>query len=147
MTESRAALLRLVEALNASPTTLRRDECGDWRIIGKTGHIYTVPGIPWGDARGLEGYQVYCAPGSPRSWGFAKKAMSFCRIPQDGDEEGMLFLDRLPTTLEAEVIRDKLSIRKRREIGEEQLARLRKWASDNRAVQPPELASDDKPVS
>jgi hypothetical protein len=68
-------------------------------------------------------------------------------VTQDGDDEGILFLDRLPTALEAEVIRDKLSIRKRREIGEEQLARLRKWASDNRAVQPPELASDDEPVS
>jgi hypothetical protein len=135
MTESRAALLRLVEALDASPTTLRRDECGDWRI-GKTGYVYAVAG----------GFQLYVAL-SPRAWGFARKALSFCRVTQDGDGEGMLFLDRLPAALEAEVIRDKLSIRKRREIGEEQLARLRKWASDNRAVQPPESALDGGRVS
>jgi hypothetical protein len=132
MTELRAALLSLLEALDASPTTLRRDECGDWRIIGKTGHVYAVAG----------GFQL-CVALSPRAWGFAKKAMSFCRVTQDGDEDGALFLDRLPTALEAEAIRDKLTIRKRREVGEEQLARLRKRASDNRAVQPPELASDD----
>ena len=79
ITESRAALLDLLEALG----TLRRDECGDWRTGGKTGGIYAVAG----------GFQLYCGL-SPRAWGFAKKAMSFCRVTQDADEDGALLLDR-----------------------------------------------------
>jgi hypothetical protein len=36
----RQALLALMPALGCSDMTLRRDECGDWRILGKHGHVF-----------------------------------------------------------------------------------------------------------
>ena len=53
-----------------------------------------------------------------------KKRLAFCRLTQDGDDEGCLHLDRLPTAAEAEAIRDDLGIRKRRHLSDEELARL-----------------------
>jgi hypothetical protein len=38
----REALLALREALGARDNSLRRDECGDWAIFGKNGHIYAT---------------------------------------------------------------------------------------------------------
>jgi hypothetical protein len=35
-----------------------------------------------------------------------KKRLAFCRLTQDGDDEGCFHLDRLPTKNEAETIRD-----------------------------------------
>jgi hypothetical protein len=40
----RPALLAFAEALGSASTALRRDESGDWRIKGKLGFIYAVPG-------------------------------------------------------------------------------------------------------
>ena len=40
----RPALLALRDALGCRDAALRRDECGDWAIFGKRGHIYAVPG-------------------------------------------------------------------------------------------------------
>jgi hypothetical protein len=42
-TMQRPALLELVKALGCRDAAFRRDECGDWRISGKFGHIYAVP--------------------------------------------------------------------------------------------------------
>jgi hypothetical protein len=52
--------------------------------------------------------------------------MPFAKVTQDGDTEGILFLDRFPTPNEAEIIRDKLRIFKKREMSEEELERLRR---------------------
>jgi hypothetical protein len=112
--KQRGALLAFARALNSSPRALRRDECGDWRIGGNRGHAYAVPG----------GFQFYCAPGSTRAWTFAKRAMSFAKVTQDGDEEGILFLDRLPTEAEAGIMRRYVAIPKRREMGEPSEAQL-----------------------
>lgn len=120
-TVQRPALLKLVEALGCRDAALRRDECGDWRINGKHGYIYAVPG----------GFQIYYrgAPefeeGGPQAWTWAKKLLSFAVVTQDGDTEGMLFLGRLPTPAEAEIIRDKLHIKKRAEFSDEVLAQKR----------------------
>jgi hypothetical protein len=54
--------------------------------------------------------------------------MRFAKVTQDGDEDGCLFLDRLPTKTQAAVIRDKLGIAKKAEYGEETLARKREQA-------------------
>jgi hypothetical protein len=131
----RPALLKLVEALGCREAALRRDECGDWRINGKYGYIYAVPGIPWGGMEKTEGFQIYYRgaeefgePSTTRGWTFAKEALSFCRVTQDGDSEGLLFLGRLPTPEEAEIIRDKLWIAKKREVSEGELARLRGYS-------------------
>src|SRR6516164_7370696 len=54
----------------------------------------------------------------------ASMALAFCRIMQDGDDEGCLHLDRLPTPAEAVLIREALSIRKRRALTEGGRAQL-----------------------
>ena len=116
-----AALAKMREALFAS-AALKRDECGDWNLFGKSGHIYAIAPMS---------FYLYCAPGSVRAWNFAKRAMSFAKVTQDGGEEGFLHMDRLPTPDEAAVIRDRLGIRKRRELSEGTLQALRervhKW--------------------
>jgi hypothetical protein len=129
--KQREALLKLVEALGCRDACLRRDECGDWRIVGRFGHIYAIPGTV--DRPGVEGFQIYFRgaaefeepPKGSKAWAFAKKAMPFCELTNDGDDEGMLFLDRLPAPEEAEIIRDKLHIAKKREVSAGELERLR----------------------
>jgi len=115
----------LVKSLGCWDRAYRRDECGDWRIEGKQGHIYAHP----------EGFYLYCSSGSVRAWGFAKKALAFCTVTQDGDDEGFLRLTRLPTPAEAEIIRDKLGIRKKKELSEDHLKALRD-AGSTHAFQP-----------
>ena len=61
-----------------------------------------------------------------RQWSAAKAAMKpFTDITRDGDIEGAFFLDRLPTRDEAEIIRNYVGLRKRREDSEEALAGVR----------------------
>ena len=75
----------LLKALDASPLALRRDACGDYRINGKTGHIYAD-----GD-----GYLLcVMTDESVRRWNNIKRNLAFCRLTQDGDDEGCLHLDR-----------------------------------------------------
>ena len=38
-TKQRSALLEFARAIGSRSRALRRDECGDWRINGKRGHI------------------------------------------------------------------------------------------------------------
>jgi hypothetical protein len=128
--KQREALLQLVAALGCRDACLRKDECGDPRIVGKLGHIYAVPGTL--DRRTTPGFLIcfrgaaeFEEPASSRAWTFAKQAMAFAEVTQDGDEEGVLFLDRLPSAGEAEIIRLKLGIAKKREMSEAELERLR----------------------
>ena len=74
----RAALNRLATALNCSPSALRRDDCGDPAIVGKRGHVYTVP----------EGWQLFVTGWTARGWTSAKAALNFATICNDGDDEG-----------------------------------------------------------
>ena len=118
----RPALLSLVEALGCRANALRRDECSDWRVEGRSGHIYAAPG-PLG-RRETPGFQIYIA-GSTRWWTNAKAALEpFCDLTSDGDDEGMLFIDRLPTRDEAERLRHFVGIAKKRVLSEAELARL-----------------------
>jgi hypothetical protein len=116
MRDQRDQLLKLLDALNASTRTLRRDACGDWSIQGKDGKIY-------GDGRGF--LLVVSTNESARRWGFVKKRLAFAELRQDGDDEGALHLDRLPSPAEAELIRDALGIRKRKTLSADTLAGLR----------------------
>jgi hypothetical protein len=153
-TRQREALLKLVEALGCWDRALRRDDCGGWAVFGKLGHIHAVPrmtvhGLPPGD-----GFQIYFRgapefdePTTTKAWTYAKQALKFCRVTQDGDWEGCLFLDRLPSREEAETIRDKLGIRKRVEYGEETLARKREAALMARKNLPQKTRPDDPPGS
>jgi hypothetical protein len=60
-----------------------------------------------------------------RHWGFIKKDISFATLTNDGDDEGCFMLHRLPTASEAEIIRERLSIRKRPSFDEATLERKR----------------------
>jgi hypothetical protein len=93
-------------ATDASATTLERPVCGGWvgdyQITGKTGYVL---------ANGA-GYLLYVTidertaterEPSSRPWKNAKARLAFCKVTQDGDWEGCLHLDRLPTAQEVSV--------------------------------------------
>jgi hypothetical protein len=117
----RAHLETLLTALNATPRALRRDSCGDWAIKGKRGHIYP-------DGSGF--LIVVNTADSIRLWANTKGKLAFCRVTHDGDDEGCLHLDHLPTPAEAGLIRGALRIKRKRQHTPDQLAtitaRLRK---------------------
>jgi hypothetical protein len=116
-------LLEFRQAIDARQASLRRDDCGDWAVSGRAGHVYAVP----------EGFQLYVATGErPLKWTWIKKKLGFCRVTQDGDDEGCLILDRLPTVVEAELIREALGIRKARSMSEEGLAKLISYGEKGR---------------
>jgi hypothetical protein len=108
-------LLAFLTALDATPRALRRDACGERAIVGKSGHVYA-------DA----GFLLYVSTAeSPRRWTNVKHRLNFCRVTQDGDDEGCLHLDRLPTPEEAGLIREALGIRKLSCFSAESLAALK----------------------
>jgi hypothetical protein len=110
-----ARLKALASALDASPRALRRDECGDVAILGKLGRIM-LDGA---------GFLLYIVTGeSSRRWYNVKQRLSFCRLTQDGDDEGCLRLDRLPSPTEAGLIREAIGIRRRRQLSPEALSSL-----------------------
>src|SRR6185312_10766361 len=114
-TKQRPALLKLAAALGSRPSALRRDECGDWRIEGHQGYVYAVPG----------GFSIFVLTETARAWTYAQRALSFATLAQDGDTEGSLFLDRLPTNEEAKIIRRACGIPKRVERSEATIAAMR----------------------
>jgi hypothetical protein len=121
----REGLLILLAALDASPIALQRDlhrdegRRGNYGIHGKWGHIYI-------DGKGF----LLCVTAkderdqSPRRWTGIKRRLAFCRITQDGDEEGCLHLNRPPTLTQAGLIRQALGIRKRRTLTKDGRAQL-----------------------
>jgi len=137
----RPALLKLVEALGCRDAALRRDECGDWRINGTEGGILAVPGSL--DRPTAEGFHIFIECDTVRQWSAVKAAMKpFTDLTNDGDSEGMFFLDRLPTPDEAEIIRRYVGVRKKRELSEDALAELR-GRVDNWRFQPKRTASEE----
>jgi hypothetical protein len=100
------ALRSLSFTLDAPKNSLRRDECGAWRILGRKGQAYT-----WGPSGG---WLLFCDAGSPRKWSAIKRRLSFCKVTQDGDTEGCLRLFDLPTPEQATEIRKALGIRRKR---------------------------------
>jgi hypothetical protein len=143
----RHRLTELAAGLNCSYAALRRDEYGDWRINGKYGHVYAVPGMTVHGLPPGEGFQFYCQCASKQAWTWAKKAMFFAVVTQDSDEEGMLFLNRMPLTDEADIIRSYLGIRKRTEYSDEVLAQKRAAMLNMKGALREKPASDDPPAS
>jgi hypothetical protein len=86
----------------------------------------------WGDGRA---WALYVACRSAQHWTWTKKRLAFCKVTQDGDDEGVLRLHRLPTPDEAEAIRDILGVRKRMEFDPEQLEHRRTLMARARSVQ------------
>jgi hypothetical protein len=125
--KQRPALLGLVKALGCRDNALKRDECGDWAIFGKRGHIYAVPGTL--DRPNTPGFQIFVMGWTARGWNLAKEAFKpFASLTNDGDDEGALFLDRLPAPEEAKIIRHWCGIAKKAEYSEEQLVGMRERA-------------------
>ena len=104
----RDQLKALGSALGARDRALQRDNCNAWVIIGKRGSIHT-----WGDGRT---WVLFVSSHSSRHWTAIKAQLGFCKVTQDGADEGCLRLFHLPTPDQAEAIRDALGIQKRREV-------------------------------
>jgi hypothetical protein len=121
----RLHLEAFLTAIDASPGALERPNCrgwiGDYQITGKHGHV--LPDQP--------GYLLYVT-GTVQRWKKAKRilpgqggfTLSSGAVTQDGDDEGIIRLDRLPLPAEAEAIRDLIGIRKRRHMTPEALSKL-----------------------
>ena len=103
--DDREQQARLLAALDAAPSQLRRDECGWWIIGGRHGAIHT-----WGDGKS---WLAYLRCRSKQHWTFTKRRLAFMTVTQDGDDEGCLRLFHLPSPQEAVVIRDVMGLRKR----------------------------------
>jgi hypothetical protein len=92
---------------------------------------------------------LYVSCHSPRHWTATKARLAFCKVTQDGEEEGCLRLFHLPTLDQAEAIRDALGIQKRREVSVEVLGRLRAFAFQRRPrsepILEPNIALGDRP--
>jgi hypothetical protein len=116
---AKARILVLAEALDVSmATSVRHDECGEPRIVGRNGHIYAD-----GD-----GFLIVCRPGrnTAHRWMNLKRRLRFCRVTQDGDDEGCLHLDHLPDQHEADEIRAAIHVRRKMKVSPEHLAALQR---------------------
>jgi hypothetical protein len=102
----KAQLKAMLTALNGANRALRLDECVAWMINGSRGDIYT-----WGDGKD---FILVIGCHSVRAWTAMKKRLHFCRVTQDGDEEGCLRLDHLPDAEEAEAVRFAIGLRQTR---------------------------------
>ena len=124
----RPELLKLAEALGCRDNALRRDECGDWRINGKHGHVYAIPGTL--TRRTTPGFHFFVMNWTAKGWNSAQRGLStFMETTNGGDDEGAMFLNRLPTEKEAVLIRHWLGIAKKAEFSPEVLARKRESMS------------------
>ena len=112
----RAHLDTFLIAVEASPGALGRPDCrgwvGDYQITGKHGHVLADH----------PGFLLYVT-GSVQRWKKAKRTLPGT-VTQDGDDEGILRLDRLPAPAEAAAVRDLIGIRKRRHMTAEALSNL-----------------------
>jgi hypothetical protein len=101
----RADLAVLLGAVNGANAALKRDQHGDPVIAGSRGTIRSCNGS----------FSIHVACRSRRRWHFVKQAMAnFCTIAQDGDDEGVLQLNRLPVGEEAARLRDVIGLRQHR---------------------------------
>ena len=63
-------------------------------------------------------FQFLVMDWTAKGWSNARRALSFAKLTNDGDDEGAFFLNRLPTTDEADVIRHYCGITKRRDLSD-----------------------------
>jgi hypothetical protein len=117
------------KALGSRNSALRRDECGDWQILGTHGHVYAVCGLV-GAKPPKAGFQAFVMGWTARGWKAAKDALPGV-VCNDGDDEGALFLDRLPTAAEATAIRKWCGIAKKREVSDAERERLRQFSREH----------------
>ena len=114
--QDRDELSTLLTMLHGAMNALRRDECGDWTIFGSRGHIRACDGT----------FHIYVQCHSVRAWNFAKKQLAgFTTAHQDGDDEGILVLSRMPDETEAETLRHYIGLRQTREVSPEAMQKVR----------------------
>ncbi|MEH2521566.1 hypothetical protein V1279_007139 [Bradyrhizobium sp. AZCC 1610] len=102
----RADLSGLLIALNGAKSAVRTDECGDWIIAGSRGHIRACDRT----------FTAYVGCGSAMGWTVVKKQLAgFTAVHQDGDQEGILTLTRLPDADEAARLRHYVGLRQTHE--------------------------------
>ena len=138
--DDRRELERLLAALDAAPSQLRRDECGWWTIGGRHGAVHT-----WGDGKS---WLAHLRCRSKQHWAFTKRRLAFMTVTQDGDDEGCLRLFHLPSPPEAVAIRDVMGLRKRVAYAPETLDRKRASmarAGLARGAARASIADDDMP--
>jgi hypothetical protein len=105
--EDRKKLETLLSVVNGAMNALHRDECGDPAIIGSRGTIRACDGK----------FYVYIPSGSVRAWTAAKKQLAaFTTVSQDGDDEGILVLSRMPDEDEAATLRHYIGLRQTHDI-------------------------------
>ena len=78
-----------------------------------------------------------------QGWTYAKRALAFAELTNDGDLDGAFFLDRLPSPEEAEIVRRYIGIAKKAEFSEDALAQKREGMLKAREALGKKLASDD----
>jgi hypothetical protein len=100
----KAQLERLRIALNAAQTSLRLDECRLWTLKGSRGYAST-----WGDGKT---WHLITGVHSRRAWTALKHRLAFCELTQDGDSGGCFRLHQLPSSEQAEIIRDAIGLRR-----------------------------------
>jgi hypothetical protein len=115
----RDELSTLLGVLHGAMNTLRRDACGDPTIAGSRGHICACDGT----------FHVYVQCQSAKAWTYAKKQLAgFADVHQDGDDEGILLLTRMPNADEAATLRRYIGLRQTREMSPERAQSLREHA-------------------
>ena len=121
----KSQLEMLLQALNASPSTMRRDTSGLWVLQGKSGYCST-----WGDNATYGLTVVPFTEMSKLAWTWVKKRLAFAELTQDGDAEGVFRLHELPSPAEADEIRDIIGLRKRVELSPGERERRIQWAKN-----------------
>jgi hypothetical protein len=84
----------------------------------------------WGDGTS---WALFVACRSALHWTYTKRRLSFCILTQDGEDEGCVRLNQLPTVAQADVIRDVLGVRKWQEISATTRERLMAFAFERTA--------------
>lgn len=108
--KDRAYLKKLCKALDVSENRLKEDEYNDWNIVGLRGHIFTDQ----------EYWYLFTSPESVRKWNITKRQLSFMEVSQDGDDEGILRCNRMPSRFEAMEVRKVIGVRPTKKLTEEQ---------------------------
>jgi hypothetical protein len=103
-----ASLAEMRTALHAAGSAMRMDECRRWIIRGSRGEVST-----WGDGRT---WMLTVSPGTTAlKWTWVKRRLAafaeLADVTQDGDDEGVFRLLRLPVPAEATEIRRIAGIR------------------------------------
>jgi len=125
--DDRAHLESFATAIDAV-ARISWDDCGDYALDGNDGHIYHVglPGAP-------PCFQAMVGKSSPILWQRAKARVSFGRVSQDGDCEGSIMFEGLPTPAQGAILRDVLGLRKRPTLSAAQREASRQHALSLRA--------------